>query len=438
MYAGPRAHCSWTIRRAWSARHRAVADADLLMLYIEQPDGSGHQFLLDGPAPAEDFTNPASIGAGQDAAKVARYASLSSRRRTRPRTAPSSASSRRWAPTPPVAEEQHHRGLRPRLRDLPHRGQHDGFLASPGLRSRQGAGRSPRGPAVNVYINLQGGAERDGLPLEYLASCRSTSPAPLAPWSTRSELHERGRERPRVRQDLPARPSRPNIDRSSFGRGTSEFIGQDSGTFRPPRGRLQLRRHPEPVVQRLGDARSTTPVLSLPNFYGAHGYDPLLPNMSAIFIAAGPGHPARQPDPGRAVSTSRSDHRASCSASETARLVDGSAPPVRHSAVRAGVRAVSTACSRLLPTGDKKSRRPDRQAVRSLELALDARSADDAHPDWSGTRVFQEARNVVSALSTTNGLVERGEALDGTARRGRGAVGASRSTEAVPPREAMP
>ena len=24
------------------------------------------------------------------------------------------------------------------------------------------------------------------------------------------------------------------------------------------------------------------------NFYGAHGYDPLLPNMSAIFIAAGP------------------------------------------------------------------------------------------------------------------------------------------------------
>lgn len=33
---------------------------------------------------------------------------------------------------------------------------------------------------------------------------------------------------------------------------------------------------------------SPYPVLSVPNFYGAHGYDPTLPNMSAIFYAAGP------------------------------------------------------------------------------------------------------------------------------------------------------
>src|SRR5262245_25663338 len=30
------------------------------------------------------------------------------------------------------------------------------------------------------------------------------------------------------------------------------------------------------------------PLLSVPNFYGAHGYDPSLPDMSAIFLAAGP------------------------------------------------------------------------------------------------------------------------------------------------------
>jgi hypothetical protein len=30
------------------------------------------------------------------------------------------------------------------------------------------------------------------------------------------------------------------------------------------------------------------PILSVLNFYGAHGYDPLLSSMSAIFYAAGP------------------------------------------------------------------------------------------------------------------------------------------------------
>ena len=43
---------------------------------------------------------------------------------------------------------------------------------------------------------------------------------------------------------------------------------------------------------RLGDPVSSSPILSVPNFYGAHGYDPTIPDMSAIFFAAGPdfGH----------------------------------------------------------------------------------------------------------------------------------------------------
>ena len=49
-------------------------DADLVMVYIEQPDGSGHQFLLTDPRQPTDFTNPASIGAGQDQGKIARAA----------------------------------------------------------------------------------------------------------------------------------------------------------------------------------------------------------------------------------------------------------------------------------------------------------------------------------------------------------------------------
>ena len=64
-------------------------DADLVMTYFEQPDGSGHQFLLIDPRQPTDFTNPASIFEGQDSAKVGRYRnyltrSLPSRESSRP------------------------------------------------------------------------------------------------------------------------------------------------------------------------------------------------------------------------------------------------------------------------------------------------------------------------------------------------------------------
>ena len=43
-------------------------------------------------------------------------------------------------------------------------------------------------------------------------------------------------------------------------------------------------------IFRLGDDpfNAATTMLSMPNFYGAHGHDPELPVMSATFIAAGP------------------------------------------------------------------------------------------------------------------------------------------------------
>jgi hypothetical protein len=50
-----------------------IPDADLALFYFEQPDGSSHQFLLTDPRQPTDFTNPNSIGSGQDQAKVARY-----------------------------------------------------------------------------------------------------------------------------------------------------------------------------------------------------------------------------------------------------------------------------------------------------------------------------------------------------------------------------
>jgi hypothetical protein len=56
-------------------------DADLTMIYLEQPDGSGHQFTLTDPRQATDPLDPRSVdvaatgATGQDRIKVARYAS---------------------------------------------------------------------------------------------------------------------------------------------------------------------------------------------------------------------------------------------------------------------------------------------------------------------------------------------------------------------------
>ena len=132
--------------------------------------------------------------------------------------------------------------------------------------------------------------------------------------------------------------------------------------------------------------------------------------MSAIFIAAGPdirpGSLTRvrnidiAPTIGRLLGVKPSS------------LVDGSALPVRIP--RRVQTALIDGLQRLLPTGDKKLDGQIAKAVRSLQLGLDARLwADDAHLTGKGQRVFQEARNAVSALSTATGSSSVTEALDG-------------------------
>mgnify|MGYP003693606267 CR=1 FL=1 len=48
-------------------------NVDLAMIYIEQPDGSEHQFLAIDPRQATNPSDPNSIGQNQDPAKLARY-----------------------------------------------------------------------------------------------------------------------------------------------------------------------------------------------------------------------------------------------------------------------------------------------------------------------------------------------------------------------------
>ena len=57
-------------RRRAARRSAAIPDADLVMIYIEEPDGSGHQFTLTDPRQATDPRDPESIFWNQDRDKV--------------------------------------------------------------------------------------------------------------------------------------------------------------------------------------------------------------------------------------------------------------------------------------------------------------------------------------------------------------------------------
>jgi tetratricopeptide (TPR) repeat protein len=85
------------------------------------------------------------------------------------------------------------------------------------------------------------------------------------------------------------RPVPADVNDPQFGRQTNDFIGQDSGdVFAMMRAGYNFDGVQNPVVIRQGDPVVLNPVLSVANFYGAHGYDPNITDMSAIFFAAGP------------------------------------------------------------------------------------------------------------------------------------------------------
>src|SRR5262249_57472582 len=87
-------------------------------------------------------------------------------------------------------------------------------------------------------------------------------------------------------------PADPNVPR--FGRGTSDVIAQDGGdVFAVLTAGYNFDGIQSPIVRRLGDPSTGPALFSVPSLYGTHGYDPLLPNLSAIFFPLSP--PIRPP-----------------------------------------------------------------------------------------------------------------------------------------------
>ncbi|MBC8102972.1 MAG: alkaline phosphatase family protein, partial [Cytophagales bacterium] len=258
--------------------------ADLVMTYFEQPDGSFHQYLLTDSRQPTNPADPGSIGAGQDAAKVARYAeyrrfAYQSVNTAIQRIIDQVGTGASGKPNSNLLVVSDH-GFEPfhTAVDI------NTLLSSNGIPLTR-ARAVISGPAVNIYINLQG-REPGGTvgKIEYLdlqqriatllRDTRDSNPAYTLTTAPSP-----------VFSDVFARPADPNSP--DFGRATTEILGQDAGdvfALLAPGYNFDGVQN----IRRNGDAPTGPLVLTLPSFYGAHGYNPAFPNMSAIFYAAGP------------------------------------------------------------------------------------------------------------------------------------------------------
>jgi hypothetical protein len=261
-------------------------EADLVMTYFEQPDGSGHQFLLIDPRQPTDFTNPASIFEGQDSAKVGRY-------RNYLKAAYQAANQAVQAIIDAVGTDEHGE-LNSNIFVVSDHGfapfhtavSINNLLASNGIDPTQ-VGAVTSGPAANIYIRLAG-REPDSTvsQSEYLVLQQQVVEI-LKNFFDTNPLYTLGAAKWPVFDKVYTRPA--DLSDPDFGRSTNAVIGQDSGdVLALLSSGYNFDGTQNPVVIRQGDPPSTMPILSVPNFYGAHGYDPLLSSMSAIFYATGP------------------------------------------------------------------------------------------------------------------------------------------------------
>jgi phosphodiesterase/alkaline phosphatase D-like protein/predicted AlkP superfamily pyrophosphatase or phosphodiesterase len=263
--------------------------ADLVLTYLEQPDGSQHQFLLTDPRQASDFTDPNSIGAGQNAAKVARYQkyvefayqTASNAVQKIIDTVGVDANGR---PNSDIIAVSDH-GFAPFHTAV----SLNNLLKNAGFDSTK-VRAITSGPAVNIYINLKGREPNGTVEVaEYLTMQKQVIEA-LKGFVDTNPNYVTGAASAAVfdkvyNRAVPATAKTANDIINARG----EFIGEDTGdVFALLKPGYNFDGTQATPVIRKGDTANVSPVFSVPNFYGAHGYDPTLPEMKAIFYAAGP------------------------------------------------------------------------------------------------------------------------------------------------------
>mgnify|MGYP003693546977 CR=1 FL=1 len=277
-------------------------DADLVMIYIEQPDGSEHQFLLTDPRQGTNPADPNSIGVNQDPAKVARYASYIRVAYQTADKAVKHIADAAGRDSNVIVVSDH--GFAPFHTSV----SMTNILRNAGIDTTKVAIRTS-GPAVNVYVNLQN-RESGGTvdPATYNALVTQITDAVKNALDPNPRFNFSLKDG-RIFTVVETRPLQCN---AGTGLCTSKTIGQDFGdVFALMAPGYNFDGIQNPGVARLGDApfNAATTTLSMPNFYGAHGHDPELPVMSATFIAAGP-QIRDTSDPAHAQHRRGADHHA--------------------------------------------------------------------------------------------------------------------------------
>jgi phosphodiesterase/alkaline phosphatase D-like protein/predicted AlkP superfamily pyrophosphatase or phosphodiesterase len=264
-------------------------NADLVLGYLEQPDGSQHQYLLTDPRQASDFTDPNTIGAGQDPAKVARYQkyveiAYQASNAAVQKVIEAVGVDANGEPNSNVIITSDH-GFSPFHTAV----SMNNLLKNAGFDSTK-VRAITSGPAVNVYINLKGREPGGTVEVaEYLTLQKQVIDL-LKGYVDANANYTNGVASVGVfdkiyNREIPTTAKTAN----DIIKARGAFIGQDTGdVFALLKTGYNFDGTQATPVIRKGDTANASPVLSVPNFYGAHGYDPTLPDMKAIYYAAGP------------------------------------------------------------------------------------------------------------------------------------------------------
>ncbi len=257
------------------------------MIYIEQPDGSEHQFLLTDPRQALRSENPTSIGRNQDAAKVRATAYLCNAYRDAnhavQRILEAIGIDRHGRPRSDVFVVSDH-GFAPFHTAV----NLTAYLAASGFDPNK-VRAVTSGPAVEHLHQPEGARARSdrragGVRRAATRSWYGLCVVCSTPTRTTS------RQGPCVSSIGAARPVPSDFSDPEFGLGTDAASARTSATCIAT---LALGYNFDgvqtPAVRDSRCAVNAAPiVLSVPNFYGAHGYDPSLPRDERDLLCGGP------------------------------------------------------------------------------------------------------------------------------------------------------
>jgi len=162
------------------------------------------------------------------------------------------------------------------------------LLANAGIDPSQ-ARAVTSGPAANIYINLKNREANGTVSAADYIALQQKIVSVLRSFFDTNPLYTNGFAQVPVFDQVFARPIPADINDPTLGRKVSPHVGQDFGdVFALLTAGYNFDGAQAPLVTRSGDMATALPTLTLPNFYGAHGYDPNLVHMSAVFYAAGP------------------------------------------------------------------------------------------------------------------------------------------------------